>query len=407
MILSSIVLVINIFIHNIMTSIHAQPASFQIPPKMRAAQCTDYGKDVEQILSVPQDATVDTPRLGIDKPPAAFKNEMLIKVQAVALAPGDARVMSGKTREFQGPPSFPYTPGGDVCGIVVAVPEETKKGVKCKFRVGDRVAARFMNKPLGMLGEYALCNTDVCDVVPQNVSSEDAAALVSSAVVAVLIADRIRDGDRVLIYGAGGGVGSHLCQMARLQGASYVAGVGRDYERLMEAPLYCDYAVDYTKTDPFYVKEWCDKPFDVIIDLAGGAWPALLRQRSSGHPSIVKSAKSKGRYLTITPDNPVFEIHKMRDFFKIFLFPSLGRAISSRIGLSRASMPKYSYVLALPETSEALTRTLALASENKLIACIDEQGPFPFTSDGVRRAFELQASYHTKGKVVITVSSDK
>lgn len=392
---------------HIMTTVHAQPASFQIPPKMRAAQCTGYGDNFEEILSVPQDGTVDTPRLGIDKPPAAFKNEILIKVQAVALAPGDARVMSGKTREFQGPPSFPYVPGGDACGIVVAVPEETKKGDQCKFRVGDRVAARFMNKPMGMLSEYALCNTAVCDVVPENVSSEDAAALVSSAMVAVIIADRIREGDRVLIYGAGGGVGSHLCQMARLNGASYVAGVGRDTQRLMEKPISCDCAVDYTKTDPFSVKEWCDEPFDVIIDLAGGTWPALLRQKAVGRPSIVKSAKSKGRYLTTTPDNPIYEIHSVRDLLKIFLFPSLRRAISSRIGFSRASLPKYSYVLALPETSEALTKTLALASEKKLVACIDPQGPFEFTDDGVRRAFELQASKHAKGKVVITVSSEK
>ena len=388
-------------------TIRAKPTSFHIPPKMRAAQCTDYGNNFDQILSVPEDETVDTPRLGIDKPPAAFKNEMLIKVLAVALAPGDARVMSGKTREFQGPPSMPYTPGGDVTGIVVATPEETMKGGPCKFRVGDRVAARFMNKPLGMLGEYALCNTAVCGVVPENVSSEDAAALVSSAMVAVLIADRIQEGDRVLIYGAGGGVGSHLCQMARLQGASYVAGVGRDPQRLMEEPISCDYAVDYTKTDPFAVTEWCDKPFAVIIDLGGGGWPALLKNRSSGRPSIVKSAKAKGRYLTTTPDDPIFEIHKFWDMLKIFLFPSLGRAMYSRFGLSRKSLPKYSYVLALPETTDAVTRTLALASENKLVACIDPQGPFPFTSNGVRRAFELQASYHAKGKVVITVSSEK
>jgi len=63
--------------------------------------------------------------------------------------------------------------------------------------------------------------------------------------------------------------------------------------------------------------------------------------------------------------------------------------------------------MALPETSEAVTRTLTLASENKLIPCIDPQGPFPFTSDGVRRAFELQASKHAKGKVVIKVSCEK
>ena len=191
---------------------------------MRAAQCIDYSENVDEVLSVVDD--VATPRLE-DTPPAGFKHPMLIRVLSVALAPGDNRVMSGLTREFQGPPSFPYTPGGDVCGVVVAVPEETKGGKKCRFKVGDKIAARFATKPMGMLGEFALVNTVVCDIVPEGISAEGAAALVSSGTVAVLIADRIQEGDRVLIFGAGGGVGSHLCQMVRLRGASYVAGIGK------------------------------------------------------------------------------------------------------------------------------------------------------------------------------------
>ena len=275
-----------------------------IPETMRAAQCIDYGDNVDQILSV-QDG-IPTPRLGIDEPPAKFRDPMLIRVLSVALAPGDSRVMSGKTKELQGPPSFPYTPGGDVCGIVVAIPEENdnnnkKEGEKCRFKVGDRIAARFKNKPMGMLGEYALVNMDICDNVPEGLSAEGAAALVSSGTVAVIIADAIREGDRVLIFGAGGGVGSHLCQAVRLKGASYVAGVGKDPERLKMKPLSCDESVDYTKTHPFNVDAWKDNPFDVVVDLAGGAWPALLQHSSRKEQSIVKPASKGGRFLTITP----------------------------------------------------------------------------------------------------------
>lgn len=366
---------------------------------MRAAQCTDYGDNINELLSVQDD--VATPRLTTDKPPAAFKDAMLIRVLAVALAPGDVRVMSGKTRKFQGPPSFPYTPGGDVCGVVVAVPEEEgKNGSKCKFQIGDKVAARFVNKPMGMLGEYALVPTDVCERVPDGLSAEGAAALVSSGTVAVLLADRIQEGDRVLIFGAGGGVGSHICQLARLRGASYVAGVGRDDQRLMETPLCCDYAIDYTKTDPF---EWSEDPFDVIIDFSG-VWPSLVKNNS-----IVKSASKGGRYITTTPDSPTFELHSVWAGLKTFLFPSLWRALYTRYGVSRRSLPKYSYAMCLPvgsSGSDVVTRTLALASENKLLPSIDAQGPFPFTTEGVRDAFRLQKSYHAKGKVVITVSKE-
>ena len=70
-----------------------------IAPKMQAAICTSYGNNFDDILSI-QDG-IATPTLE-DKPPSGFKNGVLIKVLSVALAPGDVRVMSGKTKEFQG-----------------------------------------------------------------------------------------------------------------------------------------------------------------------------------------------------------------------------------------------------------------------------------------------------------------
>ena len=373
-------------------------ASFHVPQVMRAAQCTGYSENINAILSVHDG--IATPRLGLDAPPAGFRNAMLVRVLSVALAPGDCRVMSGMTREFQGPSSFPYTPGGDVCGVVV-----NAGGGGSKFDVGDRIAARFVNRPMGMLGEYALVCGDVCDRVPEAISADGAAALVSSGTVGVLIGDRIRGGDRVLIFGAGGGVGSHLCQVARLRGASYVVGVGLDPERLMEKPLCCDRAIDYTKTDPFDVEEWKDDPFDVVVDLSGGVWPALIN-RMPTRQSIVKPASRNGRYLTTTPDSPIFEIHSVWGLMKTFLLPALWRAFYTRCGIYRSSLPTYSYVDGLPGTSDVVTRTFGLATEGKLVPSIDPSGPFPFTAEGVRRAFHLQKSRHAKGKVLIKVSSE-
>ncbi|KAL7461293.1 hypothetical protein ACHAXS_001716 [Conticribra weissflogii] len=392
------------------------PAAFSLPQFMRAAQISDYGTDLDKLLSV--QSNVPTPRLGEDTPPAKFDNPMLLRVLSVALAPGDARVLSGLTRELQGPPSFPYTPGGDVCGIVVAMPKEddenkNKKKQKQKqnerkynFGVGDRVAARFVNKPMGMLGEYALVSPAVCDRVPENVSSDDAAALVSSGTVAVILADSIQEGDRVLIYGAGGGVGSHLCQAVRWKGASYVAGVGLDAERLKEKPICCDAAVNYEKVSPLDVKEWQNEPFDVVIDLAGGMWPTLRDHVKKAKHSVVKPASRGGRFLTVNADQPTFEAHSVWAILKIFLFPALWRAFYTRYSLSRFSMPKYTYAIALPGNSDIATRTLSLAAEGKIVPCIDKRGPFPFTDDGVRDAFRLQRSRHSKGKVVIRVAEE-
>mmetsp|Transcript_12954 Transcript_12954/g.27367 ORF Transcript_12954/g.27367 Transcript_12954/m.27367 type:complete len:404 (+) Transcript_12954:23-1234(+) len=387
-------------------------AAFTLPQFMRAAQITDYGTDLDKLLSIQNN--VPTPRLGEDTPPAKFDDPMLLRVLSVALAPGDARVLSGMTRELQGPPSFPYTPGGDVCGIVVAMPDEGEKDKKKKsgkekkysFGVGDRVAARFVNKPMGMLGEYALVSPAVCDRVPDNVSSDDAAALVSSGTVAVILADSIQEGDRVLIYGAGGGVGSHLCQAVRLKGASYVAGVGMDAVRLKEKPICCDEAINYEKVSPLDVKEWQDEPFDVMIDLAGGMWPTLREHIKRTKKPVVKPASKGGRFLTVNADQPTFEAHSVWAILKIFLFPALWRAFYTRYSLSRFSMPKYTYAIALPGTSDIATRTFSLAAEKKIVTCLDKRGPFPFTDDGVRDAFRLQRSRHAKGKVVIRVAEE-
>mmetsp|Transcript_23608 Transcript_23608/g.42423 ORF Transcript_23608/g.42423 Transcript_23608/m.42423 type:complete len:93 (-) Transcript_23608:413-691(-) len=90
--------------------------------------------------------------------------------------------------------------------------------------------------------------------------------------------------------------------MARVQGASYVAGAGRDPQRLTEKPMGCDRAIDCTVEDPFAVKEWVDDPFNV-------------------------SASKGGRYLTTTPDKPEYELRSTWSAMKTFLFPALWRAM--------------------------------------------------------------------------------
>jgi hypothetical protein len=79
---------------------------------MTAVQAKDYG-DIDEVLSVKD--TVKYPSLA-DLPDKKRKNFMIIKTNAVALACGDCRTLSGVTKEFQGPPAFPYIPGGD-CSV--------------------------------------------------------------------------------------------------------------------------------------------------------------------------------------------------------------------------------------------------------------------------------------------------
>merc|ERR1711933_574241 len=205
--------------------------------------------------------------------------------------------------------------------------------------VGDKVAARFTVGPRGALGEYAVISPKMTDKVPGNLSSEEAAALGSSGTIALCLSRRIKPEERVLIIGAGGGVGSHLCQILRIKGIKYIAGVSCEPERLLEKPISCDGALDYTKNDVYNFKEWeksnkIDEKFDTVIDLAGGGWLRLLEQskkKDGEEMMIIKTRKEGGRYLTMTPDEAIFELHGVWAALKLFLFTPLYRALNSRI----------------------------------------------------------------------------
>ena len=95
----------------------------ELPKTMRAAQGKDYGP-IDEMISV--EDGVPVPRLD-DLPEKKRSTSMIVRTHAVSLAPGDCRVLSGLTRELQGPPSFPYIPGGDASGVVVVLPEEHAK----------------------------------------------------------------------------------------------------------------------------------------------------------------------------------------------------------------------------------------------------------------------------------------
>jgi NADPH:quinone reductase-like Zn-dependent oxidoreductase len=372
----------------------------QVAKIMKAVQGKELG-DIDEMLTVEENVPI--PNLN-DMPAKKKRTKMIIQTKAVALACGDCRVLSGLTRELQGPPSFPYIPGGDCSGIVFEIPREAKGHEKgFPFQVGDRVAARFADVPRGALGEYALIDTRVCEKIPDNLSFEEGATLASVA-PATLLSDRIREGERVLVLGAGGGVGSHACQIMRKQGASLLVGVSRNPERLLQPPLNYDRAIDYTTQDPFSMEEFKKCPFDTVVDLAGGCWLRLLEDYNSNNKSIVKPASQGGRFLTLTTDQAIFEAHSVWAVLKPFLFIPLWRAIKSRVW-RRGHLPKYTFAMSLDTERSHLTRTMEMAKNGSLKACIDSRGPFAFTTEGVRSAFRIQESRHINGKVVITVSN--
>lgn len=262
-----------------------------LPRTMRAATGASCGP-IDDMITV----TDGHPAPEFDPKRKGFA---LLKVHSCALAPGDIRVISGKTRKFQGPPSFPYVCGGDVAGVVEAVADGEDR-----LKVGDRVVARFHTAgPRGGMAEYAVVKAKTAEPIPPRCSWAEGAALASSGWTAMVVAERVKPGDRVLVLGGSGSVGTTLVQLLKgVSGAAYVAATSTQEELLTD--LGCDDVIDYRKDDVWSLQQYLEDPFDVVIDLAGGGW-AKAKQAA-----VVKSGRRGGRFLTVTPDKPVFEVRR-------------------------------------------------------------------------------------------------
>ena len=256
---------------------------------MRAAQCSNYGGNVDSILHV----ITNAPRPLFEPTTKQSRGRALVRVQATALAPGDVRVMSGRTREIQGPPSTPYIPGGaDLCGVVEAIGDGEEY-----LKPGDRIVSQFDHN-WGGLAEYAIVKSGNCAKDPPScLSSAEAAAIGSSGAAAVIISRQVRRGDRVLVIGGSGGVGSFLVQLVRKKGASFVAAVSTQTELMRE--LGVDRAIDYRQEDVWTLEEFQTEEgrFDVVIDLVEKGWDRVTSVNGRARP-ILKNGRQGGRFVT-------------------------------------------------------------------------------------------------------------
>ena len=150
--------------------------TISLPSTMKAAVVTAFGlDDLTSNLSVQTDWP--TPTLDDDD-----DNALIIRVLACALAPGDVRVLSGKTAYIQCPEGPPYVMGSDVSGIVVQIPPSSSN---CGFQVGDYVVSRFDEpKPRGGVAEYAKVLQHLTVHCPNTILPIDACGLPASAMAA-------------------------------------------------------------------------------------------------------------------------------------------------------------------------------------------------------------------------------
>ena len=322
-------------------------------------------------------------------------NYIIVKVLACALAPGDCRLFKGKTDIMQLPKhGRPYVIGSDICGVVT----EVANSETC-FKVGDRIIARFDEpQPHGMCSSYACVKTSLSEICP-SIPAIEACTLPASCAAAKRVATEfIHTGTRVLILGGSGGVGTFLCQYAKIQGCSYLAATTTQNE--LAKSLGVDRVIDYRNENWWELEdEFKEQPFDVVVDLVGGN-----KNWKVGACSRTKVLRKGAKYVQLVPGVET-EIDMSRGYMTMipFIFTMMKQSLYSKM---KRSCPAWIPFSALNLKPGDLKGIVADVEEKRIRVVLDPESPFRFDTEGVREAMKLQWSIHAHGKVVIQIASE-
>lgn len=216
--------------------------------------------------------------------PIPKENEVLIKIHATTVTTGDVRLRKPDpflTRFFFGlfKPKVSIL-GVDLAGVVESVGREVKL-----FEIGDKVFGSTFDFGLGAYAEYKCMPEDsVLTLMPINSSFAEAAAIYFGGHTALhfLRKGNIRKGQKVLIYGASGALGTYAVQLAKYFGAE-VTGICSTRNLDLVKNLGADKVIDYTQEDFTHNGE----TYDIIFDTVG----------KSPFSGCIRSLNKNGRYI--------------------------------------------------------------------------------------------------------------
>ncbi len=203
--------------------------------------------------------TPDVLRYEDAEKPVAAEGEVLIRVAGSAFNPADNGIRGGT---LPIPVELPHVPGYDVAGTVEAL----GAGVTA-FGVGDSVVGFIPMAADGSAAQYVVAPAEVLAAAPASVPLADAAALPSVALTAwqaLFDEAGLREGQRLLVVGAGGAVGGYAVQLAKRRGAQVIATASpRSLEAVRAAGA--DEVIDHTVST---VLDAVREPVDVLLNLA-------------------------------------------------------------------------------------------------------------------------------------------
>jgi NADPH:quinone reductase-like Zn-dependent oxidoreductase len=319
---------------------------------MKAVVCTRYGPpEVLQLKDIAK--------------PAPKDNEVLIKVHASTVTVGDVRarsftwapwfwlpgrVMYGFTKPRR------HIPGNELAGEIEAVGKDVST-----FKEGDQIFGIVWDVRFGGTNaEYVCLHENEVALKPRNVTYEEAAAVPIGGLTALVLLRRARieSGQRVLILGASGSVGTYAVQLARYFGAE-VTGVCSTSNLTLVESLGAQAVIDYTKED--FTKN--GKTYDVIFD-------AVIKTSFS---RCKNSLTAKGTFVTVD-------------------WPLLQALLTSWFGSRKV-------VVGIARRIEDLVLMKELVEAGNIKAVIDRTYPL----GEIVEAHRYVEKGHKKGNVVVTI----
>ncbi len=255
-------------------------------------------------LLLSEHGDLDQLKVVTDKPtPTATAGHVVIRVGASSFNYHDVFTVRGMPG-IKVP--LPVVIGLDMAGEIVEVGDDVSD-----WKVGDRVLVNPLNRAKGLMGEmldggmaeYCLVSAQQLIALPEKVSYEDAAALpvaYGTAHRMLITHNTVKAGDRVVVLGASGGVGTACVILAKLLGAEVIACAGSDAKGEQLLKIGADHVINYRETD---FSKWAiaqyGKPqrrtdeggVDVVINFTGGdTWVPSLKCLKRGGTLLVCGA---------------------------------------------------------------------------------------------------------------------
>lgn len=330
----------------------------RVPTLMRAVTQTRFGEP---------DRVLEETEVPVPQPK---EGQVLLRVAASSVNALDWHLLTGTP--YIARPSFGLRkpqrliPGADISGTVVALGRDVTG-----FEVGDEV---FGEVGGGGFAEYATAPVRVLARRPHNLSLEQSSTLGVAALTALQgLRDwgEMKSGDRVLINGASGGVGTFAVQIAKALGAAHVTAVCSTANVETARSLGADRVIDYKQDDFTAITD----EFDVFFDNAGSKSLSASRRMLTDRGTLVMVTGKKGRWL---------------------------RPVDRMIGgLIRSRLWSQTFVSDTARASAADGELLAgMVSDSTLRPVIDRR----FTLDQAIDALAYQAQGHARGKSIVVPS---